>query len=52
MNIQDQIDKLKLRIDEIRATIATEKCDYKLEYQNLYKLEDQLRKLILASCQQ
>lgn len=52
MNIQDQIEKLKLRIDEIRATIATEKCDYKLEYQNLYKLEDQLRKLILESCRQ
>ena len=51
MNIQERIEILKNRIEEIRAKIATEKCNYKLEYNNLYILECELRDLIKL-CQQ
>lgn len=52
MNTQDQIMSLENKIQEIRHRIAVEKCNYKIEYQNLHKLEEELRKLILQSCQQ
>lgn len=52
MNTQDQIMNLENKIQEIRHRIAVEKCNYKIEYQNLHKLEEELRKLISQSCQQ
>jgi hypothetical protein len=52
MNIQDQILNLENKIQEIRHRIAVEKCNYKIEYENLYRLEEELRKIISQSCQQ
>ena len=45
MNTIDQIKLLESQIREIRAIIATQDCDYKVQYNRLYSLEQKLLSL-------
>lgn len=45
MNIQDEIDKIKCDISNIRSIIAKQKCNYKQQYLELEKLENKLQQL-------
>lgn len=45
MNKETELITIKNQIATIKATIATEKCDYKIQYERLYKLEQQLKEM-------